>query len=52
MFSLDDFVEGPGDGLEDQVKVLHFLAPRKQEICIRCGVAIYSAEKGMRHTIY
>ena len=46
MFSLDDFVEDPVGELEDQVKVLHLLAPRKQEVCIRCGVAIYSAEKG------
>ena len=46
MFGLDEFVEGPEDGLEDHVRVLHFLAPRKQEVCIKCGTAIYSAEKG------
>ncbi len=47
MFRLGEFVEDSQAGSEDQVKVLHFLGPRKREICIRCGEAIYSAEKGL-----
>ena len=46
MHNLGDFVEDPPGGFEDQVKVLHFLGPRRQEFCIRCDAAIYPAEKG------
>ncbi len=46
-FDFDEFSE-PVDGAEgpENVRVLHFLAPRKPEICIRCRGAIYPAEKG------